>query len=379
MKRITLTATVLLAIVWGSVGGCPPGGAFDRLFDPNSSFDPNFSFEPNSLFEPNLLFEPNVPSNDDNGTTDSALTLFDQVWEDFDQHYSYFEHKQIDWDALQARYRSGFDRALRADAFAEEISTMLAELHDFHVAVRKPGGDYVEVHTREIARNYTSAPRNRYAPSGYQSIDDVVWHGWLDNNIAYLRIDTLASDAFANIGDDVIENLFATYASADAMIVDIRPNNGGDETIAMKFAARFTDANRTYGYTRTRNGPGHDDFDSLAEKALTPSAGTRFLKPAACLIGQRCLSSAEWFTLMMRACPNVTLIGDTTRGSSGNPRTFELSNGVEYTVPTWIAYTDEQVPFEDVGIAPDIAIAADASFDGEHDYVVERAIEELTP
>ena len=90
------------------------------------------------------------------------------------------------------------------------------------------------------------------------------------------------------------------------------------------------------------------------------------------------MSSAEWFTLMMKVCPNVTLIGDTTRGSSGNPKGFKLPNDVSYTVPTWMAYTDQQEEFEDVGIEPDIQIEATSSFDGSHDYVIERAIAELT-
>lgn len=132
-----------------------------------------------------------------------------------------------------------------------------------------------------------------------------------------------------------------------------------------------------YGYTQTRDGPGRDDFGALEAKVLQPAASNAFLKPAVCLIGARNISSAEWFTLMLDACPNVTLIGDTTRGSSGNPRTFTLSNGVQFGVPTWVAYTADMQLIEDRGIAPEIAIPAAASFDSEHDYVIERALEEL--
>lgn len=161
------------------------------------------------------------------------------------------------------------------------------------------------------------------------------------------------------------------------MIFDIRPNNGGDETIAAKFASHFTHSTQTYGYTETRNGPDHDDFDARQEKQLTPSAGTRFLAHAACLIGPRCLSSAEWCTLMMRSCPNVLLIGETTRGGSGFPDTFGLSNGVNYKVSTWIAYTDEIIEIEDNGIEPHVAVSP--GFDANEDYVIAEAIQQLTP
>ena len=148
-------------------------------------------------------------------------------------------------------------------------------------------------------------------------------------------------------------------------------------------ASRFTNADVLYGFTETRNGPNHDDFDELEAKTLEVSGGTPFLKPAVCLIGERCMSSAEWFTLMMRACGtqtgNVTLIGDTTRGASGFPSEYELSNGVKYKVSRWVAYTDELIEIEDQGIAPDIQIDPENSFDSSTDHVIDRAIEELTP
>jgi C-terminal processing protease CtpA/Prc len=105
--------------------------------------------------------------------------------------------------------------------------------------------------------------------------------------------------------------------------------------------------------------------------------GTHFDGPVVGLIGKRCLSSAEWFTLMLRAA-GATLIGDTTRGGSGNPQRFTLDNDVSYTVSQWVAYTGDMVAFEDVGIAPDTPIPADSSFDETRDYVLEAGLDELS-
>lgn len=339
----------LLGLTLGaSIGGCPPGwGGGDGEPDPNAtSGGPTFE-------------------------------RFEQVWTTFDQRYSYFNYKGIDWGALYDQYAPAFQDELSADDFAAQLAIFLRELDDLHVNVQKPDGTYLDVATRDVAINYTTAPRNRYTVGGYTTLgDNVVWHAWLTGNIAYIRVDTLSSGAFAGITTGQIDAIFANYATASGFIVDIRPNSGGNETIAALFASHFTDTPVTYGYTATRNGPSHDDFDPLATKTLEPAAANRFAGPAVCLIGARNMSSAEWFTLMMRAC-GATLIGERTRGSSGNPQEFALDNGVKYTVPTWIAYTPEMDYIEDQGIAPDITIPATASFDDSHDFVVERALEEL--
>jgi hypothetical protein len=80
----------------------------------------------------------------------------------------------------------------------------------------------------------------------------------------------------------------------------------------------------------------------------------------------------------MKSCPQTTLFGDHTRGATANATVFSQANiNVEYTIPRWIGYTADMVPFEDVGIVPQIAIAPGASSFNDslqRDYVLERAM-----
>ena len=182
-----------------------------------------------------------TPNGD--ATAVGAAALFDQAWKDFDETYSYFTYKDIDWDALKTQFRPGFETDLSADEFADKLAEMLRELHDFHVIVQKPDETYAEVYARTIDENYPHTPRNRYTQSGgYQTLGgNVIYHTWFLDNLAYIRIDTFETAAFDSISDDNIESLFAFYADAAGMIVDIRPNSGGNENIAAKFASRFTE------------------------------------------------------------------------------------------------------------------------------------------
>ena len=76
------------------------------------------------------------------------------------------------------------------------------------------------------------------------------------------------------------------------------------------------------------------------------------------LIGRGCVSSNETFIAAMRELPNVTLVGDRTAGSTGNPGTFPLALGWTYTVSRWIEYTADNQVIEDVGISPQVFVPA---------------------
>lgn len=324
-----------------------------------------------SIFEP--MFDPSGEQSIAQG--EPGTILFDQVVQRFDEIYPSFSYKGVDWAALQTRFRPRFADPMGPEAFAHELVAMLSELRDMHAQVRLPNGQYLEVYSPGWERNFTSEPRNRYSWGGYRTLgSNVIWHTWMPGTVAYIRIDTLDTATFAGVDEAAIESLFATYAGATGMIVDLRPNSGGNEDIATMFASRFTDTERIYGYVRYRSGPGHDDLGEPLSKSLVPSVGARFLGPTAVLVGNRNMSSAEWFVLMMDACPNVTLIGAQTRGSSGNPEWITLANGVSVGIPRWLALRPDMTPLEDNGVAPDIEIPASSSFDGAHDYVVERAL-----
>jgi hypothetical protein len=74
----------------------------------------------------------------------------------------------------------------------------------------------------------------------------------------------------------------------------------------------------------------------------------------------------------MRELPNVTVIGDTSGGHSGDPRFFTLSDGWRFTVSTWIDYTAEMLVIEDPGIDPATFVPANAAdFQAGKDPVLE--------
>ncbi len=313
--------------------------------------------------------------------TAAARDYWREVWQDFQDRYSYFDYKDVNWNLVYETHKTAF-QGLNPTQFGHKLNEVLQVLHDWHVVVRLPDGQYLG-YEREYPRNYSTKLFLGYTTTGegYRNVRDanVLYHAALKGNWAHIQIDTFAAEAFAKLSDADLESVFAGYAGVDGWILDVRANNGGDETQATKIASRFSDRSLTYGYVRVRK-PGTVPYEFAPEivKTLAPAEATlRHAKPVAVLIGQRCMSSAEWFTLMMRACPNAVLIGDRTRGASGGPVLGGVAEWkLDYSMSTWIAYDQNHQPFEDRGITPDIAVPPNASVDdaAQRDYVLEKAI-----
>lgn len=184
-----------------------------------------------------------------------------------------------------------------------------------------------------------------------REIDPAMWYAMVDS-FAYVAIDQWSAGNFSVTDFD---NVLDSCRSAKGIILDVRPNEGGNQDLALDVAGRFTSVSRIGSFSRVRNGPSHSDLTGLRPIWIEPRGWT-WSKPVAVLIGRTCFSSNEGFISAMQAIPSVTLIGDTTGGGSGNPKSYTFSFGWQYTVPQWIEYTADTTIIEWNGIAPDILV-----------------------
>src|SRR5690606_18274437 len=99
--------------------------------------------------------------------------------------------------------------------------------------------------------------------------------------------------------------------------------------------------------------------------------GKRYGGPVAVLIGPSCMSSNESFVLMMATSPRVTLVGEHTYGSSGNPKPVDLGNGVTVLLPSWQDFRPDGVALEGVGVPPGVGVRVRADELAASDPVLE--------
>ncbi|MHC4548351.1 MAG: S41 family peptidase [Planctomycetota bacterium] len=254
-----------------------------------------------------------------------------------------------------------------AKDFAAAVDRMLAPLRDVHIAVETPEG-----------RSYTVVP-NRHPPNWNETaIRRRLTETLLDapphlvgriGKVGYARVGTFLQPH----GYERVEDALDRLAKAPALILDVRPNPGGDERLAWRLAGRFTDREVVYGKAQVRDPtlPGLQGFGPLWERKLK---GRRHdPRQVVVLQGPYTASSAEWFLLMMRAAGKTTM-GLPSRGASGNPQPFQLFSDISVHVPTWRGLTRQDKPIEGVGVPPQVRVEASHQDD---DPTLEKALEHL--
>lgn len=303
--------------------------------------------------------------------------LFDELWRQFDLHYSFFEVKQVDWNTMRERYRPRAVAARTDDEFAATLAAMLSELRDVHVSIT-PSGSFRTlryVAPRENVSTYFD-PRvifGKYVSSTQTSPAAHVRYGMAGSSVGYVFIPSFLETGTEGEVDAAIAALVAR--GAQSMIVDVRNNDGGYYEMARGLAGRFADRERVFGYLRRRNGAAHGDFTGYEQETVAPAGASRFGGRVYVLANRRSVSSAETFVLAMRALPGVTFVGDTTAGASGGPIVRELSNGWTYQISEWIEYTSSKHIYEDIGLSPDVNVVATAAdLARGSDPVLERAL-----
>jgi hypothetical protein len=296
----------------------------------------------------------------------SAKDSFQILVDEMDRNYSYFDHKEIDWPKLTAKYRERAEAADN-DGFTEVVSEMLAEIKDIHI--------WLEHRRQRVSKFVSRFDANYDFPVVDKSLKDVKQFGDLGitgitkDGFGYIRIVSFAIDPnlVQQMAEDIRERLFDT----PGIIIDSRRNPGGSEVYAQQLGSLFADEERVYATSKFRSGVGHGDFYEAQPRRVI-QAETVYTRPVVCLIGPGAVSSAEGFALIMKALPHVNVIGLPTRGASGNPQPVQLPNGVDVWFSRWVAMTPDGAPIEDNGVTPDETVEH-----GEGDPTYTRAIELL--
>jgi hypothetical protein len=298
-------------------------------------------------------------------------SMFDDLWSEFDLHYSYFELKNIDWNSVGAHYRPLAVAAKNDAAFASVLGQMVAELRDLHVAVTAGNNVYRYRSPYEVTGTTVNEAIvfSKYVSSQFTTNGGHVRGGIVAPGVGYVRIASFLGEDWAGEMDDALAKL----SGVTTVIVDVRDNSGGSKTTATKVAGRFADRERTFGYVRLRNGPRHDDFSDDITETVKPEGSRHYSGSVLILSDRGCMSAAEDFILAMRVLPTATVVGDTTVGASGGPLVRELANGWTYQMSQWIAYTPEHNTFEGVGLAPDVFVKP-SLYTSTADAVMDRAI-----
>ncbi|MFA6564962.1 MAG: S41 family peptidase [Verrucomicrobiia bacterium] len=279
-----------------------------------------------------------------------------------EQCYSHRETRAVDWASLWPRFEPRLKAAASAREFAIIAGEMLAATRDPHIWL-EVGGELVPAFRRNAPPNVAAELLPRLVAKWTQQ-NKVVATGWAAPRVAYIAIHSWSGKP----GREAYEPTFKAlkeFRDAPALVVDVRLNSGGDDSIAREFAGCFIKHRVLYSRFVAL------DATSPTERWLEPNAmRPHYGGKVAVLIGPVNMSSAESFVLMMKQSPAVKLVGQRTYGSSGNPKPHALGNGVTVYLPSWKEFAPDGTPIECKGIAPNVEVP----FLPSRDAVLEKAV-----
>ena len=312
---------------------------------------------------------------DEEEQPDTPEGNFEALWKIMDEHYCFFDYKNVDWNSVYNIYKVRARGDISREQLFEVLTDMLSELRDGHVNLYSAFdyGRYWRWH-EDYPTNFSDTLQRRYLGTDYR-IAAGMKYKILDDNIGYVYYESF-SDA---IGEGNLDEVIQHFMFCHGMIVDIRGNGGGTVTNVDKIAARFCNEKTLVGYSQHKTGKGHNDFSDLEPIYIEPSSNLRWQKPVVLLTNREVFSAANEFTQYMRCMPQVIQVGDQTGGGSGMPFTATLPNGWTVRFSACPNYDRDRNQTE-FGIAPDYNVAiTDADFLRGKDTIIEFARNLINP
>lgn len=296
---------------------------------------------------------------------------FKVFWETFNNNYAFFKERNVDWQLV---YKENLPRAKKITApkeLADLLSELVKKLGDGHIRLEIPDS----LRTKTAVSSFGSSTpgikrktndviqgiKDQYLENTHAYNNGVISWGRMKNaNVGYILIKDMNNFAdylppseqslptfmkkyeeikdteqgLANFDDElngvdmIMKKILEDLRQVDSMVIDLRFNGGGLETVALKLLSYFVAESKPVIsiYAKTSEGNSKKQIYTL-NPAKSNYKGKVFL-----LTGANTASAAEIFALAARSYPSITSIGTKTNGIFSEILWKELPNGWEFSL-----------------------------------------------
>jgi tetratricopeptide (TPR) repeat protein len=251
---------------------------------------------------------------------------------------------------LDRKFSQGtFNSILDVREFAGELTTELQSIsHDRHMRVMLPPqsaarGNAPDPLLDDFMMRRSLAQRN----FGVARVEV------LDGNIGLLDIRSFPS---TELSRGTVTAALKVLQNVDALIVDLRRNNGGNPDLIRYYCSYFFPARTHLNSLYWRRGNRTEEFWTLdsVEGKRRPDL------PVFILTSKRTFSGGEEFAYNFKTRKRATLIGETTGGGANPGGFFRINPHFGIFIPTGRAINPvTKTNWEGTGVEPDIKVAAD--------------------
>lgn len=338
--------------------------------------------------------------------TEDPIVNFNHFWNIFNDYYAFFEVRTIDW----SQYESLRDQVTEANLY-DTLETLAYVLEDGHVSiVDENNGIQIESGNPRLYERLNAhldgdlliESDDDYDALFYQKtvtivteylggdfeIDErekIIW-GTINNDVGYILV--TAMEGYGTNFENELTSLNAVLdtimndlneSEFSKIIIDMRFNNGGYDTVALDIASRFMDQERISYFKKARLG---NSFTENKSFSVAPKGNFQFTDNIVLLTSPFTISAAELFTLCLKDLPYVTIVGENTNGAFSTILTHVLPNGAEVGLSNEIYSDANGLVFEVVGIGSEnqvnqVPFLSTSDFEEEKDSGIDRALEIL--
>jgi len=319
---------------------------------------------------------------------------FESLWQTFHNRYPFFELRNVAWKKQYDIYRPKVTTETSEDELFDIFCEMLDPLDDGHVELEaKASGNrkrryfspekkprfHREFAKREIKQLFKTSERTLVSHGFGKPTETEAWmlHYCRSREFGYIRLLELEGVKKRRL-TVALEKIADDFEALKGMIIDIRDNPGGEDSIAITIINCFCNRKRVAFRRKTKIGPGKNDFTPLKTWYLEPQGDVQFTGPIVLLTCDSVFSGGEAFALAIKQLPYVTIIGDHTNGIFSYQLEKKLPNGWEYSLSYQVYFSADMVCYEGKGVPVDIELFnKKADLENGIDPLIIRALEVL--
>jgi hypothetical protein len=308
----------------------------------------------------------------DQAADNSPQANYAIFWQTFAEQYPFFELHDVDWRAVDNTFRPQVTGATKPAELFKIFRRMIEPLQDAHTGLFAPdlkedfeGWRSDRNHLEEDGwKKANELLESRYMQRGLRSYcKGRVQFGIVKHTVGYLRITAFYDYVDTKSSADALEalrlaldSIFEEAVKLTALVIDVRLNKGGDDTLALEIASRLTRRKYlAYAKVARNNLDGAPRFTVPQEVWVIPSTRPGFHGRIVLLAGPDTVSAGETFTMaLMGREPHITRIGLNTQGVFSDVLRRRLPNGWGFHLPNETYLTKDRQSFDGSGVTPEI-------------------------
>ncbi len=275
---------------------------------------------------------------------DKVTKIIDSIAKLAEVYYISEEIGKNTGDYIKERHRKGAYNGLSCKKLAKRLTKdMRAVSNDLHMSA--------------FCSDFKETPSESALSTKLNTRGEISNYGYVEtkidkSNIGYLKIEHFSRTQFFQEIKKSVDLSMAILKNTNALIIDIRDNDGGFEEIVAYLMSYFFDEEPIYlqeYYAR--------HLDRKRSISTTNSIPGKKLPeiPIYILVNKDTGSAAESLAYMMKHLKRATIIGETTAGAGNGSNHLRVSKELMVSIATWETINSvTKTSWEQVGVIPNI-------------------------